>query len=95
MADRIRHDSIDSMALIVTTVLAAGIMAQFWKREVASASRRTPIKADHLDLAWVAWWADNGIWVAQHLGMPLGIVSAVYAWNRILGCRVSRVSRRP
>ena len=82
-ADRVRHDSMGILALIVTTLLTAGIMTQLWKRDVASAFRRIPIRSDHLDLAWVAWWADNGIWVAQHLGMPFGTVSAVYAWHRM------------
>ena len=52
-----------------------------WKRDVSSAFRRVPILARHIDRAWVVWMSENGCWVASHLGMPFGTVSAVYAWH--------------
>ena len=82
-ADRVKHDSVDVMAFIVVTMLAAGVMVNMWKRDISSAFRRIPIRADHLDLAWVAWMANNELWISQHLGMPFGTVSAVYAWHRM------------
>ena len=82
-ADRVKHDSVDVMAFIVVAMLAAGVMVNMWKRDISSAFRRIPIRADHLDLAWVAWMSNNEIWISQHLGMPFGTVSAVYAWHRM------------
>ena len=54
-----------------------------WKRDVSKAFRRCPILADHLDLAWIVFKARGQLWVAQHLGMPFGATSAVYAWHRV------------
>ena len=54
-----------------------------WKRDVSKAFRRCPISVDHLDLSWVVFAAEGLYWVSQHLGMPFGATSAVYAWHRV------------
>ena len=82
-ADKIQHDSLDILAVIVTMLMAAGATPALWKRDVSSAFRRVPILAGHLDLSWVAWFDAGKFWIAQHLGMPFGTVSAVYAWHRL------------
>ena len=81
--DKLQHDDIDVLAFIVTCFLILGILPKLWKRDISSAFRRVPIWAEHLDLAWVCWITAGRIWVAQHLGMPFGTVSAVYAWHRV------------
>ena len=81
--DRVRHDSLDLLTFILTSFLCFTLIPLMWKRVVASAFRRIPILAQHLDLAWVVWASRGHLWVAQHLGMPFGTVSAVYAWHRV------------
>ena len=81
--DRVRHDGLGLLAFIVTALMLAGVLPELWKRDVSSAFRRVPILAAHLDLSWVVWWADGRFWIAQHVGMPFGTVSAVYAWHRV------------
>ena len=81
--DKVRHDGIDVLALIATLFMFHGIVPELWKRDISSAFRRVPILAAHLEFAFVAWWHDNEVWISQHLGMPFGTVSAVYAWHRV------------
>ena len=81
--DRIQHDGLDLLTFMLTFFLALAIQPLMWKRDVASAFRRVPICVNHLDLAWVIWASGGQLWAAQHLGMPFGTVSAVYAWHRV------------
>ena len=81
--DRVQHDGLDLLTFILTWFLAMSVHPLMWKRDVASAFRRVPISSMHLDLAWVVWASEGAVWVAQHLGMPFGTVSAVCAWHRV------------
>jgi hypothetical protein len=81
--DKVQHDDVGLLSFIITFMLGEGVLPKLWKRDVSSAFRRIPIFKDHLDLTWVAWWSAGRSWVAQHLGMPFGTVSAVYAWHRM------------
>ena len=78
-----RHDTVDVLITILLSFLAAARSPRMWKRDVSKAFRRCPIAAEHLDLSWVVFMALGRTWVSQHLGMPFGATSAVYAWHRI------------
>ena len=53
-----------------------------WKRDVAQAFRKVPIKHDATDLSWVVFSHAGVLWASQHLSMPFGSTSANYAWHR-------------
>ena len=63
--------------------MARRLLPRLWKRDISRAFRRVPVYKQHLDLSWVVWLSQGVTWSAQHLGMPFGTVSAVYAWHRI------------
>lgn len=81
--DRVQHDGLDLLTFMLTSLLALSIQPLMWKCDVSSAFRRVPICSHQLDLAWVVWASEGQLWAAQHLGMPFGTVSAVYAWHRV------------
>jgi hypothetical protein len=81
--DKVKHDDIGVLAFMVAFLLQQGILPKLWKRDISSAFRRVPIFAEHLEFTWVAWLHAGRTWISQHLGMPFGTVSAVYAWHRI------------
>jgi len=64
-------------------MMLMGVTPELWKRDISSAFRRVPICARHLEFSWVAFWSEGLVWISQHLGMPFGAVSAVYAWHRV------------
>ena len=82
-SDRVQHDHIDVLVGILLTFLTAGFLSPMWKRDVAKAFRHCPVRTDHLDLSWVVFRAFGVLWGAQHLGMPFGATSSVYAWHRV------------
>ena len=41
------------------------------------------MRASHLEFSWIVFRAHGRIWGAQHLGMPFGATSSVYAWHRV------------
>ena len=63
--------------------MRAGVCPRMWKRDISRAFRRVPVSQSHLDLSWVVWLHLGVMHVAQHLGMPFGTISAVYAWHRV------------
>ena len=81
--DKVQHDGLTLFVFILTWFMAKGVEPRMWKRDISSAFRRVPIKAEHIDLAWVVWMIGGELWVASHIGMPFGTVSAVYAWHRV------------
>ena len=54
-----------------------------WQRNVSEAFCRCLLSVEHLDLSWVVVAAAGLYWASQHLGMPFGATSAVYAWHRV------------
>ena len=81
--DRVRHDTVDVLMVILIMFLTAGCFPVMWKRDVSKAFRRCPIRSDHLDLAYVVFMTEGRHWVAQHIGMPFGATSSVYARHRV------------
>eukprot|EP00972_Heterocapsa_arctica_P097744 14421070-Heterocapsa_arctica.AAC.1 len=67
---------------MTVVLMRAGCVPLFWKRDISRAFRRLPILASHLDLSWVVFLVAGCCMAAQHLGMPFGTISAVYAWHR-------------
>ena len=63
--------------------MIAGCEPLMWQRDVSKAFRRCLISVEHLDLSWVVFAAEGLYWVSQHLGLPFGATSAVYAWHRV------------
>ena len=47
------------------------------------AFRRRAIHVSHLALSWAAFAAEGRVWAAQHVGMPVGATSGVYAPRRL------------
>ena len=82
-ADKVQHDGLDLFTFIITQFMLNDIQVHLWKRDISSAFRRVPIFAGHLDLSWVVWISEGVRMAAQHVGMPFGTVSAVYAWHRV------------
>jgi hypothetical protein len=78
-ADKIHHDSLDSLVTVIQKFMTAGVTASMWKRDISKAFRL----ANHHDLAWTVWQAEGKIWGAQHFGMPSGTVKGVYASHRV------------
>ena len=69
--------------VILLSFLAAARCPRMWKHDVSKAFRRCPIAVRHLDISWVVFMASECVWASQHLGMPFGATSAVYAWHRL------------
>ena len=83
--DRVRHDTIDVLIFILKAFLSADISPLMWKRDVRKAFRKLPVDQSFKDLCWVVFLHNGVAWCSQHLGMPFGSVSAVYAWHRFGG----------
>ena len=81
--DKVKHDTLDSLAQVVLQFLGDSCDARLWKRDVSQAFRRVPVAPEHLEFMWGAWVHDGTIWVAQHKGSPFGTVAAVYSWHRV------------
>ena len=78
--------------------MACGVELRQRKRDISKAFRRVPICREHLEFAFVLWMDQGSEWISQHLRMPFGKVSAVYAWHRvgyILFLIVSELFRAP
>ena len=91
--DKIRHDTLDTLSQVVMEFFARDCEVRLWKRDVSQAFRRVPIQAAHLEFAWTVWIHAGVLLISQHIGMPFGTVSAVYAWHRV-GALLSRILRR-
>ena len=63
--------------------LAMGVSPLMWKRDVAQAFRKVPIKHDATDLSGIVFLHADTLWASQHLAMPFGSTSANYARHRI------------
>ena len=82
-SEKLRHDTIDCMVVMLRLFLAAGATPRMWKRDVSKAFRRLPVDASHLDLSWAAFVSEGVHMVAQHVAMSFGTTSAVHAWHRV------------
>ena len=83
--DRVKHDTIDVLVWILLKYMEAACLPLMWKRDIQKAFRRVPIATSYHDLCWVVFLHEGVAWASQHLGMPFGSVSAVYAWHRVGG----------
>ena len=81
-ADRVQHDTVNVLVGMVLAFYSAMVQCAMWKRDISKAFRRCPVRASHLEFSWVVFRAHGRIWGAQHLGMPFGAASSVYAWVR-------------
>ena len=81
--DRVKHDTLDSLAQVVLQFFDESCDVRLWKRDVSQAFRRVPVAPEHLEFMWGVWVHDGTVWVAQHQGSPFGTVAAVYAWHRV------------
>jgi len=91
--EKVTHDLADTLVAMLMFFLALGQVPLMWKRDISQAFRRVAIAAEHLDLSWVVFVHRGLHFVAQHIGMPFGTVSAVYAWHRV-GAMLLAVLRR-
>ena len=81
--DKIRHHSLDILSEIVMAFYRRNCEVQLWKRDVSQAFRRVPIQASRSEFAWTVWSNGGVLLTAQHIGIPVGTVSAVYLWHRV------------
>jgi len=81
--DKVTHDCVDVLVYMLVAFLKAGVTPLMWKRDVSKAFRRLPVQCAHLDLCWVAFLHQGICYAAQHVGMPFGATSSVYAWHRV------------
>ncbi|CAK0791838.1 unnamed protein product, partial [Prorocentrum cordatum] len=90
---KVAHDGLDVLVLMLLQFARHAVAPRMWKRDISRAFRRLAIAAQNLDLAWVVFLYKGTAWAAQHLGMPFGTTSAVYAWHRV-GAMLLAVIRR-
>ena len=81
-AEKLSHDTIDVMIVILRLFLIADEAPLMWKRDIGKVFRCIAIEASHLDLSWVVFMADGIRMAAQHLALPFGTTSAVHSWHR-------------
>ena len=77
------HETADHFTSLLVIKMAVGVSPLMWKRDVAQAFRKVPIKHDATDLSWIVFLHADTLWASQHLAMPFGSTSANYAWHRI------------
>ena len=58
--DAIEHETVDHYISLLIFCMSSGVTPRMWKRDVAQAFRKVPIKHDSNDLAWV---------IFSHLGV--------------------------
>ena len=59
--DALTHEKVDHFISLLVLYMSVGVAPLMWKRDVAQAFRRVPIKHDATDLSWV---------VFLHAGVP-------------------------
>ena len=81
--DALTHETVDNFISLLVLYMSVGVAPLMWKRDVAQAFWKVPIKHDATDLSWVVFLHAGVLWASQHLAMPFGSTSANYAWHRI------------
>ena len=81
--DALTHETVDHFIPLLVMYMSVGVAPLMWKRDVAQAFRKVPIKHDATDLSWVVFPHAGVLWASQHLSMPFGSTSANYARQRI------------
>ena len=72
----------DALVWIILWFFELGLEVRVWKRDIARAFRKLPLRADHLYLYWVVWKFAGGLYAAQHYASSFGAVASVQAWHR-------------
>ena len=71
--DALTHETADHFISLLVTYMSVGVAPLMWKRDVAKAFRKVPIKYDATDLSWVVFLHDGVLWEVAALGDALRV----------------------
>ena len=86
--DALTHETADHFISLLVMYMSVGVAPLMWKRDVAQAFRKVPIKYDATDLSWVVFLHAGVLWASHHSGPRLptmrGTVLAVSSRSSLL-----------
>ena len=82
--EKLRTENLDDLSAVSSKLFElTGRPPSLIKADVDAAYRRIPVQPDQRWLVWIVFMVCGQIFAAQHLAMPFGGVSSVYAWNKL------------